>query len=119
MPTETRKIAFERDEIRAALIHYALRTEMRLPKESIDKVKVSPEKATVTFVYARQQGMNQPREINFTEQHVAAAVILYCKTHGFPLPREAEKMLKPEGTGISMMMRLVHDDSNPGQAIAS
>jgi hypothetical protein len=118
MPTETRKIQFERDEIRAALIHYALRTEMRLPKETIEKVKIAPSGATVTFVYARQPGSNQAREINFTEQHVAAAVILYCRSHGFPLPREAEKMLKPEGTGISMMMRLTHDDSK-SEAIAS
>jgi hypothetical protein len=119
MPTETRKIQFERDEIRAALIHYALRTEMRLPKEPIDKVRVAPNGGTVTFVYARQPGLNQPREINFTEQHVAAAVVLYCRTHGFPLPREAVKMLKPEGTGIAMMMRLVHDDSGSREAIAS
>jgi len=119
MPTETRKIQFERDEIRAALIHYALRTEMRLPKETIDKVRVSENGGTVTFVYARQPDMKKPREINFTEQHVAAAVILYCRTHGFPLPREAEKILKPEGTGIAMMMRLVHDDSNPREAMAS
>src|SRR4051812_46977937 len=118
MPTETRKIQFERDEIRAALIHYALRTEMRLPKEAIEKVKIAPDGATVTFLYART-AEGQARELNFTEQHVAAAVILYCKTHGFPLPREAEKMIKAEGTGISMMMRLVHDDSKPREAIAS
>lgn len=53
MPTETRKIQFSADEIRAALIHYALRTEMRLPKEGIDKVRFAPDGANVTFIYGR------------------------------------------------------------------
>ncbi len=109
MPTETRKIQFDADEIRAALIHYALRTEMRLPKEGIDKVRFAKDGANVTFIYSRSPE-GEKREVIFTEQQVAAAIILYCHTRGFPLPRSAEKVIRNEGNGTSMMIRLVHTD---------
>lgn len=110
MPTETRKIQFDADEIRAALIHYALRTEMRLPKERIDKVRFAKDSPNVTFIYSRSQD-GEKREVIFTEQQVAAAIFLYCHTRGFPLPRAAEKVIRNEGSGTSMMIRLVHTDT--------
>ena len=109
MATETRKIAFTVDEVRAALIHYAIRTEMRMPKEGIDRVRFAKEGAGVTFVYSRS-AEGEKREVTFSDQQVGAAMILYCHTRGFPLPRDADKMVKNEGDGISMMMRLVHSD---------
>ena len=107
MATETRKIVFTADEVRAALIHYAIRTEMRMPKEGIDKVRFAKEAAEVTFIYQRSSD-GEKREITFNDQQVGAAMILYCHTRGFPLPRDAEKIVKGEGEGISMMMRLTH-----------
>ncbi len=109
MATETRKIQFTPDEVRAALIHYAIRTEMRMPKEGIDKVRFAKEGAGVTFIYLRSTD-GEKREVTFNDQQVGAAMILYCHTRGFPLPRGADKMVKNEGDGISMMMRLVHTE---------
>jgi hypothetical protein len=110
MPTETRKIQFTADEIRAALIHYALRTEMRLPKEGIDKVRFAKDGANVTFIYGRNPD-GEKREVIFTEQQVGAAILLYCHTRGFPMPRAAEKVVRNEGDGTSMLIRLVHTES--------
>lgn len=109
MPIETRKLQFDANEIRAALIHYALRTEMRLPKEGIDKVRFSKDGANVTFIYARSPE-GEKREVIFTEQQVGAAILLYCHTRGFPMPRAAEKVVKNEGNSTSLMLRLVHGD---------
>lgn len=109
MATETRKIAFTSEEVRAALVHYAIRTEMRMPKEGIDKVRFGKEGAEVTFIYQRSSE-GEKREVTFNDQQVGAAMILYCHTRGFPLPRDAEKIVKGEGDGISMMMRMTHSD---------
>ena len=113
MATETRKILFTVDEVRTALIHYAIRTEMRMPKEGIDKLRFAKEGASVTFIYSRSPE-GEKREVNFSDQQVGAAMILYCHTRGFPLPRGADKMVKNEGQGISMMMRLVHTEEQRG-----
>jgi len=110
MPVETRKIQFNADEIRAALIHYALRTEMRLPKEGINKIRFAKDGANVTFVYDRSPD-GEKREVIFTDQQVGAAILLYCHTRGFPMPRAAEKVVRNEGEGTSMLIRLIHSEN--------
>ena len=46
MPSETRKLAFSQAELQAALVNYALRSDMKLPNANIDKVVVSDEGET-------------------------------------------------------------------------
>ncbi len=114
MPSEMRKMVFTRDELQAALINYALRTKQRLPNANIEHIKV--EKADgvkATIIYARLAD-EEPKTVEFDETNVAAAIFLYCRTHNIPLPREARKVIIPEGGSVSMIVQMDHSPPAPG-----
>ena len=78
MPTEMRKIVFTAEELQAALVNYALRTNKKLPNATIDNILVEgKEGVTATIVYMRD-GTDEAKSVEFTSNDVAAAIILYC-----------------------------------------
>jgi len=114
LPSEMRKMVFTKDELQAALINYALRTQQRLPNANIERIKV--EKADgvkATIIYARLSD-EDPRTVEFDETNVAAAIILYCRTLHIPLPRDARKILIPEDNSVSMIVQIDHAEPPPG-----
>ena len=53
MPKEMRKIEFSPEELQAALVNYALRTDKKLPNATIDSVSVEGDdaiSAKISFV---------------------------------------------------------------------
>ena len=106
MPSETRKLAFSKAELQAALVSYALRSKMKLPKAEIEKVIVSVEGDTSVRLIFGPSDPNEAAEVEFSQEHVAAAIILYCRDQSIPLPRDSHKVLLVEDNSISMMMQV-------------
>ncbi len=91
MPTEDRRIFFENDEVYKAL--YALCTQKQVKKPPPGLVKKIHEKENGETVYLdleNPQDRSKARE-GYTHDFLAAALMLYCKGSGIPLPKSARK----------------------------
>ncbi len=111
MPAETRKIVFSTAEVQAALINYALRSNICLPNAPISKIQVGTNEdgLSATLKYAPTDD-GESRDIEFSEPHIAAAIILFCRVQDMPLPRDARKVLLSEDNAIAMLMKIEHED---------
>ena len=112
MPNEMRKIVFTAEELQAALVNYALRTNKKLPNATIDNILVEgKEGVTATIVYMRD-GTEEAKSVEFTPNDVAASIILYCNTRQIPLPREAKKVVVPIEDSVGMIIKIDTTDNN-------
>ena len=111
MPAETRKIVFSTAEVQAALVNYALRSDIRLPHSPISNMLIAKgeDGLSATLKYAPSDD-GESRDIEFSEPHLAAAIILFCRVHEMPLPRDARKVLLPEDDALAMLMKIEHED---------
>ena len=112
MPNEMRKIVFTADELQAALVNYALRTNKKLPNATSNNILVEEkEGVTATIVYMRD-GTEEAKSVEFTPNDVAASIILYCNTRQIPLPREAKKVVVPIEDSVGMIIKIdTHENS--------
>ena len=114
MPSEMRKIIFSVDELQAALVNYALRTNKKLPNATIDNILVDgKEGVTATIIFVRD-GTEEAKTVVFTQNDVAAALILYCNSQQIPLPRDAKKLVTPIEDSVGMIVKIDYSDSAPG-----
>ena len=112
MPNEMRKIVFTADELQAALVNYALRTNKKLPNATINNILVEEkEGVTATIVYMRD-GTEEAKSVEFTPNDVAASIILYCNTRQIPLPREAKKVVVPIEDSVGMIIKIENQENS-------
>ena len=112
MPHEMRKIVFTADELQAALVNYALRTNKKLPNATINNILVEEkEGVTANIVYMRD-GTEEAKSVEFTPNDVAAAIILYCSTRKIPLPRDAKKVVVPIEDSVGMIIKIENQENN-------
>ncbi len=110
MPTEIRRLNFVEEEVQAALVNYALRSNMQLPNASLQKLRVHKNDGiSVTLHYAPNED-GQARDVEFSEAHVAAAIILFCRVQEIPVPRDALKILSHDKNNIAMTMQVHYGD---------
>ena len=77
MPTELRRLIFTEEELQAALVNYALRSNMHMPNATIQSVLVKQEDGiSVTLHFAATED-GDTRNVEFSEPHLAAAIILF------------------------------------------
>ena len=114
MPKEMRKIEFSPEELQAALVNYALRTDKKLPNATIDSVSVEGDDAISAKISFVPQGTEEAKTIDFSANDVAAAVILYCNTQGIPLPKESVKSVVKIESSIAMIIKIDFSDLTPG-----
>ncbi len=110
MPQEMRKLSFSQSELQAALVNYALRSEMRLPNANIEDVIVSKENGVAVKLVFTPSDPNEVRAVEFAQEHVAAAIILFCRTQKIPLARDARKVLMAEDESVSMMIQIQYEE---------
>jgi hypothetical protein len=103
---ELRKMIFSENEVRAALINFALRNEIDVPQVNIEEVVIgSREDFSVAFRFAIED-QSDVAEVAFTHEQVAAAMILYCRTQDIPLPRIGKKVVTADKGSVVMMISL-------------
>lgn len=107
MPIEMRKIDFSTEELQAALVNFALRTQKKLPNATIDSTVVEgKETLTATLNYVPQGTEEEAKSVQFSHTDLAAALILYCSSQQIPLPREAKKLVVPYEESVGMIIKL-------------
>ena len=90
--------------MRAALVNYALRSDMRLPKATIQSLEVYEKEGISARLKFPSSEEGNAREVEFSEAHLAAAIILYCRVQDIPVPRDARKVLSHQDNSIAMTM---------------
>ena len=109
-----RKIEFSPEELQAALVNYALRTDKKLPNATIDSVSVEGDDAISAKINFVPQGTEEAKTIDFSPNDVAASIILYCNTQGIPLPKESVKSIVKNDNSIAMIIKIDFSDLTPG-----
>ncbi len=106
MPSELRKLVFSETELRAAMVNFALRNDMRVPAANIDKLDINDEdKLTITLSFTTDDPSSD-QNLVFNKEKVTAAIILYCRNNSIPLPRVARKVIAKDGNTLTMMVNL-------------
>jgi hypothetical protein len=88
MPIESRTIVFSEEELKAALFDFCLAKQRRLPISGFAHLQVS-----LNAQIQATAGQTPAESITLVEHEIAAALIIYCKKHNIPLPRNSKKSL--------------------------
>ncbi len=94
MPREDRHIIFENAEVYSALTALVRQREnKRLPEGAIEIIKPNEadKKQIVLFIQNPADGMKAKRE--YSADFIIAALMMYCRSVGIPLPKGARKSL--------------------------
>ena len=106
MPAELRKLIFSEAELRAAMVNFALRNDMRVPAANIDKVDIDDEEdLTITLCFTSDDPAKD-KDLVFNKEQIMAGVILYCRNYSIPLPRVGRKVLAKDGNTVTMMINM-------------
>ncbi|MFP6711399.1 MAG: hypothetical protein VB913_06905 [Rhodospirillales bacterium] len=119
MPVELRRLVFSEEEVQAALINYALRSDMRLPSASVRNVKIYKKDGLFASLVYPPNEEGEAREVEFSEAHLAAAIILYCRVQEIPVPRDVRKVLTQDGNKVAMTMQVHYGDQPKKKAEAA
>lgn len=94
MPKEDRRILFENDEVYKAI--FALSAQKELPKPppgSLSAVSLTETQPAEVIVRLENPAQNFNENVKYTYDFVAAALMMYCRGQGIPLPKKAHKSL--------------------------
>lgn len=92
MPREDRRIIFSNEEVYKAL--YTLRDQKTMRKLPVGKIITAgndPKEPTTMFFMLEDNIEQTVTKIEQNEDFVAAALMLFCRGCGIPLPKNAKK----------------------------
>jgi hypothetical protein len=92
MPKEDRRILFDYEEVYKAL--YALCTQKQVPKPPpgvIVAIREDAEDATKLHVDLENPQDKSKAKREYTRDFLAAALMIFCRGLGIPLPKNAQK----------------------------
>ncbi|MBL6959374.1 MAG: hypothetical protein ISR52_10365 [Rhodospirillales bacterium] len=104
MPSELRKILFDPGEVQTAALSYCIRAQVYFPEGSLDGIEVENDPERTVVMKFSPKDPADPREVILSREQVAAALIRFCLEHQIPIPKDAQKVLKLEDTGIAMLI---------------
>jgi len=106
MPVDLKKIIFSNKEVQAALVTYCIRQKIKMPRTAISRVVVNWEtELTSNLCFLAEEDGGEEQVLTFSNEKLAAALILYCHIMKDPLPRDAQKTLDPAEDGVSLSLR--------------
>lgn len=93
MPKEDRRIIFTFEEAYKAI--YSLSTQKDIkkpPAGTVTKIVKDDESENVIYMHLRNdQEWEGERKVEYSRDFIAAALMLYCRGSGIPLPKSAKK----------------------------
>lgn len=104
MPSETRTIYFDQDDLRDAVTGYPEQGRLSPSRGRLDEIAADPSRINiVTIRYITEAG----REEMFLSYAAMLDVLIhYCRVQAIPLPRRGLKQLVPNGTSIALVVRI-------------
>jgi len=100
MPSESRILGFNKNEILEMLREYCTQTGGNLPDDSVNDLKMLQD--TEVRVEVRTNGSTQ----QFKESELGAAIIMYCIRRGIPMARHAIKSLEVTHETLFLHLRM-------------
>ncbi len=108
MPREDRRITFDDDEVYKAIYALSMQKQLKKPPPgTVGRVYHDEKDATkmmVDFVNAHDESMNATME--FTTDFIAAALMLFCRSCGIPLPKSARKSVMLQDNTVILRVQI-------------
>lgn len=95
MPREDRRIIFDMEEAYKAIYALCVQRERRKPPPGkISQIKGDPDDADIIYVTVENPQESSKEEIQYSMDFVAAALMVFCRGSGIPLPKGAAKTVE-------------------------
>ena len=109
MPKEDRRIIFTFDEAYKALYGLAAQRQMKKPPAGV-VVKIDKDSKDDNIIYMHleneQEQWGETRKIEYSRDFVAAALMLFCRGCGIPLPKSARKSVVLGSSNIILRVEI-------------
>ena len=104
MPSELRKIIFERSELYDAVVAYNLRSKNKLPVGELQLIDVGKDPEVFAVFHVINLSTGQAVEKRLGASYIAAALLTYCKNKRIPVSRSFRKSLTLHEGDVALMM---------------
>jgi hypothetical protein len=107
MPVEDRRIHFSNEELYKALYAFCFQKQVRQPPPGhITKVaEDSLDHTKVLFVLENPQDRTGTT-LEYSHDFLAAALMLYCRSCGIPLPKSGRKSVVIQGSEVILRVQI-------------
>ena len=109
MPREDRLIIFSNDEVYKALFALSTQRQVRKPPAgAVMSVIEDPDdngKITINL-HNPQETFDKDMSIDYTRDFLAAALMLFCRGLGFPLPKSAKKSVMIRNEEVMLRVQI-------------
>jgi hypothetical protein len=106
MPREDRRIMFDGAETYSAIYMLCTQKDMKKPPQgaitAVSEDSADSQKLKVRFEDTHH---NEVKEVEYSRDFLAAALMLYCRSLSIPMAKKAQKSVELRETGI--VLRLV------------
>ena len=107
MPVEDRRILFSNEELYKALYAFCFQKQVRQPPPGVI-TKVSEDaqdKSKVLFILENPQDQTGTT-LEYSHDFLAAALMLYCRSCGIPLPKSGRKSVLIQGAEVMLRVQI-------------
>lgn len=109
MPKEDRRIIFTFEEAYKAI--YSLSAQKQIKKPPVGEVtKIEKDESDDNVIYMHldneQEQWDREKKVEYSRDFIAAALMLYCRGCGIPLPKSAKKSVVLGSTNIILRVEI-------------
>ena len=109
MPREDRLIIFSNEEVYKAL--YALSAQRQLkrpPAGAVTQVVEDEDDKNMIIIHLHnpQETYDKDKEVDYTRDFLAAALMLFCRGLGIPLPKNARKSVMIRNNEVMLRVQI-------------
>ncbi len=105
MPREDRRIIFENEEVYKAVYSLCTQKQMKVPPAGQVVSIVEDEKDNKFILNLEDPQLQTVSAVEYSRDFIAAALMLYCRGCGIPLPKSAKKSVLLQDK--NMILRVV------------
>lgn len=107
MPKEDRRIIFEFDEAYKAIYAMSVQREIKKPPAGmITSIKAHLGDDNKVMVHLENPMDNSEASVEYSRDFLAAALMLYCRGLGIPLPKNASKSVMLNDERIALRVQI-------------
>ncbi len=103
MAQEIRKIEFDLVETHVALKILAEKTGNKIPSDVLSYI--ATDGASTARIIAKF-GIEDQKTLPMRDKDLLTALLVFCQDKGIPVPKGAKKVLKAEGTKVTMFVKM-------------
>lgn len=107
MPREDRRIIFEFQETYKAIYALCVQKEIRKPPPGmVAAITQHATDSSKVIVRIENAHSNENKDIEFSQEFITAALMLYCRTCRIPLPKTAQKSVEFNNDNVVLRVQI-------------